>query len=46
MLMARGVSMPVSEMLAKDVFSLPMHPYLGEEDQGRIIDAVRQALGA
>lgn len=30
----------VSEDLAERVVSLPMHPYLGEEDQQRIIDAV------
>ncbi len=28
---------PVSEQLAKEIFSLPMHPYLSPEDQDRII---------
>ena len=37
-----GVSMPVSEMLAEEVFSLPMHPYLSEEDQDKIIQCVQQ----
>ena len=38
-----GVSMPVSEMLAEEVFSLPMHPYLSEEDQEQIIQCIKQA---
>jgi dTDP-4-amino-4,6-dideoxygalactose transaminase len=36
---------PVSERLAKQVVSLPMHPYLDEPTQARICDAVRAALG-
>lgn len=39
-----GVSMPVSEKLSEEVFSLPMHPYLSESDQDRIIDTLRNAL--
>lgn len=39
---AAGV--PVSERLAQQVLSLPMHPYLDEATQTRIIDAVRSAL--
>src|SRR5262245_60649985 len=35
---------PQAEWLAKRVVSLPMHPYLSEEAQGRIVAAVRQAL--
>jgi dTDP-4-amino-4,6-dideoxygalactose transaminase len=35
---------PVSERLAEDVISLPMHAYLDEATQDRIIAAVRQAL--
>ncbi len=35
---------PVSERLAAEVISLPIHAYLGEETQSRIIAAVRQAL--
>lgn len=31
----------VAEELAQGVFSLPMHPYLDEETQGRIVEAVR-----
>jgi len=38
-----GVSMPVSEKLAREVFSLPMHPYLREEQQMEIIAAVKEA---
>jgi dTDP-4-amino-4,6-dideoxygalactose transaminase len=36
---------PVSERLAEEVISLPMHAYLDEATQDRIIDAVRRALG-
>jgi dTDP-4-amino-4,6-dideoxygalactose transaminase len=36
--------LPVAEMLAAEVVSLPMHAYLDEETQGRIIDGVRRAL--
>ena len=35
---------PVSEQLAAEVISLPMHAYLDEATQGRIIAASRQAL--
>jgi UDP-2-acetamido-2-deoxy-ribo-hexuluronate aminotransferase len=34
----------VSEKLAAEVISLPMHPYLDEATQGRVIDSVRRAL--
>jgi dTDP-4-amino-4,6-dideoxygalactose transaminase len=40
---AAGV--PVSERLARQVVSLPMHPYLDEPTQDRVIDAVRAGLG-
>lgn len=36
--------MPVTERLAQEVLSLPMHPYLTPEMQERIIAAVRRAL--
>lgn len=35
---------PVSDQLADTVISLPVHPYLSEEDQDRICEAVRQYL--
>lgn len=35
----------VSEQLAQEVLSLPMHPYLSEVDQDRTIDAVWRAVG-
>ena len=35
---------PVSERLASEVISLPMHPYLDEATQDRIIAAVRSAM--
>src|SRR6202047_782500 len=37
---------PISEALSDDVISLPMHAYLDEPTQERIIRAVRGALGA
>lgn len=38
-----GGSMPVSEKTAAEIFSLPMHPYLGEEEQALVTQAVRGA---
>jgi len=38
--------LPVSEALSEDVISLPMHAYLDEPTQDRVIAAVRGALGA
>ena len=35
----------VSDRLASEVISLPMHAYLDAATQDRIIDAVRRALG-
>ena len=34
---------PVSERLSGEVLSLPMHPYLTEEAQQQVVDAVRGA---
>ena len=36
--------MPVTDQLADEVISLPMHAYLDEPTQDRIIAAVREAL--
>ncbi|TAI61046.1 DegT/DnrJ/EryC1/StrS family aminotransferase [Bradyrhizobium sp. Leo170] len=38
--------LPVSERLSNDVVSLPIHAYLDEATQGRIIEAVRGALSS
>jgi dTDP-4-amino-4,6-dideoxygalactose transaminase len=38
--------LPVTEKLAGEVVSLPMHAYLDEPTQDRIVAAVRRALGA
>ncbi len=38
--------LPVCESLSEDVISLPMHAYLDEMAQERIIAAVRGALAA
>ena len=37
--------LPVTEGIADEVISLPMHPYLDEPTQDRIIDAARRAVG-
>lgn len=38
------VAIPVSEAAAQRVVSLPMHPYLSENEQDLVIDAVREAV--
>ncbi|HET6469605.1 MAG TPA: DegT/DnrJ/EryC1/StrS aminotransferase family protein, partial [Geminicoccaceae bacterium] len=38
-----AASLPVSERLAREVLSLPMHPYLAPEAQDRVIGAVQAA---
>lgn len=40
------VGLAVSERLATEVLSLPMHPYLTEADQDVVIDAVRRAVAS
>ena len=32
---------PISEMVSGEVLSLPMHPFLNDEDQDSIVDAIR-----
>jgi dTDP-4-amino-4,6-dideoxygalactose transaminase len=39
-----GNGLPVTDKLAAEVISLPMHPYLDEPTQDRVISAVREAL--
>lgn len=39
-----GNGLPVSEGLSSEVMSLPMHPYLAEDEQDYIIASVREAL--
>lgn len=41
-----GNGLPVSERVSQEVVSLPMHPYLDEGTQARIVAAAREALGA
>lgn len=36
-------SFPAAEEAAKEVISLPMHPWLTQEDQDRIVDAVKNS---
>lgn len=40
----RGGDIAVSERLAKEVLSLPMHPYLDEPTQDKVIAAVLEAI--
>jgi len=39
-------ALPVSDRLATEVISLPMHPYLAPDVQDRIVESVRRALTA
>jgi dTDP-4-amino-4,6-dideoxygalactose transaminase len=39
-----GNGLPVSDRLANEVVSLPMHPYLNEEVQDRIVHTARSAV--
>lgn len=38
-------SFPHSEAAARRVISLPMHPYLAEADQARVVQALKEAVG-
>lgn len=40
-----SVPLPVSEALAQKVLSLPMHPYLDEATQDRIVNIVLESVG-
>jgi UDP-2-acetamido-2-deoxy-ribo-hexuluronate aminotransferase len=37
---------PESEKASREVLSLPMHPFLGEADQDRVVAALRRSLGS
>jgi dTDP-4-amino-4,6-dideoxygalactose transaminase len=39
-----GNGLPVSDRIAAEVVSLPMHPYLTDEAQDRIVGAVQSAI--
>lgn len=39
-----GETFPVSEKASKRVVSIPMHPYLDEKTQIRIVDAIKECL--
>ena len=41
-----GNGAPVSDQLSQAVLSLPMHPYLEEADQARIVGALRRLLAS
>ena len=34
-------SMPVSERISNEIFSIPMHPYLTRDDQDKIVNAIK-----
>ena len=40
-----GQTLPVTDMLADEVISLPIHPYLQGDEQTKIIEAIKTALG-
>jgi dTDP-4-amino-4,6-dideoxygalactose transaminase len=42
---AAGNGLPVSDLIAGEVLSLPMHPYLDQADQDFIVEAVVAELG-
>ncbi|MFJ2609234.1 DegT/DnrJ/EryC1/StrS family aminotransferase [Streptomyces sp. NPDC087425] len=42
----REGSLPVTERLAREIFSLPMYPSLAPEAQDRVIEALREVLKA
>lgn len=37
-------SFPLSEQASQQVISLPMHPYLQQDDQEKVVSAIKQAL--
>ena len=39
-----GASLPVGDAIAQKVMSLPMHPYLDEQQQAVVIDALQDVL--
>ena len=39
-----GNGLPVSERIADEVISLPMHPYLEPDEQDFIVEIVRRGL--
>ncbi|MFD3686134.1 DegT/DnrJ/EryC1/StrS family aminotransferase [Nocardiopsis sp. NPDC058631] len=39
-------SLPATEAAADEILSLPLYPSLGDQDQERVIDALREALDA
>lgn len=39
-------SLPVTERLAEEIFSLPMYPQLAESEQARVIAALREVVNA
>nr|WP_211289400.1 DegT/DnrJ/EryC1/StrS family aminotransferase [Luteimicrobium subarcticum] len=42
----RRGAFPVAEAASAQILSLPMHPHLTEDQQVRVVDALRRALGA
>ncbi len=40
-----GKMLPVTDRLADEVISLPIHPYLQPDDQMKIIDTIKTAIG-
>jgi dTDP-4-amino-4,6-dideoxygalactose transaminase len=40
----RGEELPRSELAARTELTLPLYPHLGEDDQDRVVAAVRDGL--
>lgn len=43
---SEGASLPESERAAEEVMSLPIHPYMGPDDQNRVIEHLARAVGS
>ena len=41
---ASAYSLPVTEALAKELLSIPLHPDITDDDQTRVIETIRQAM--
>jgi UDP-2-acetamido-2-deoxy-ribo-hexuluronate aminotransferase len=43
-LSSRGLPTPLAQLASERVMSLPMHPWLSDEDQDRVVDSLANAL--
>ena len=40
----KGLDCPLSEKIAKEIFSIPMHPYLRDQDQRKVVELLTTHL--